>query len=114
MALISDRRMIYEKETSRLQEQLKALQDQVNRYCKLLTVSDIWAVVLQNFIPLILSASREKRGIFLIFPFLQKPMGVYVLKRGEYSIRVFCNFHYASITRMRRELAHFSRVLRVL
>ena len=48
----------------------------------LLTVSDIWAVVLQNFIPLVLSASREKRGIFLIFPFLQKPMGVVVLKKG--------------------------------
>ena len=29
MALISDRRMIYEKEVSRLQEQFKALQDQV-------------------------------------------------------------------------------------
>ena len=51
------------------------------KYGILLTVSDIWAVVLQNFIPLVLSASREKRGIFLIFPFLQKPMGVYVLKK---------------------------------
>ena len=67
----------------------------------------------------ILAISNIDRSIFskACIARSEKSMAKCVLNSGLYcraNIRVFCNFHYASITRMRRELAHFSRVLRFL
>ena len=50
-------------------------------------------MVLQNFIPLVLSASREKRGIFLIFPFITKAYGsLRVKKEGNIASGYFVIF----------------------
>ena len=50
-------------------------------------------MVLQNFIPLVLSASREKRGIFLIFPFFTKAYGsLRVKKEGNIASGYFVIF----------------------
>ena len=61
-------------------------------YLLLLTVSDIWAVVLQNFIPLVLSASREKREYFLYSLFTKAYGSLRVKKEGNIASGYFVIF----------------------